>query len=360
MRDISSAGVAEAVEGAHRSRCPKGSVPVVTAAIPGVPGVPDASRRIVGSRLTESEARLLPRMQTGYPPQHLLLTLFGDYGLDRAGEPVPSASLVAMLADFGVTKAGARAAMARLGQRGLVRSSKQGRNTYYSVTPRCAELVGDGRLLTYSYTGTIDDWDGRWTLVSYSIAEEQRSQRTMLRARLRWLGFAALQDGLWISPHPPSPELDQAISEVVPGSCSVFRADAVERSGRLDPLQAWDLTAVKRSLEAFAGEFAVASSPSRGATTDTTEALVTRTRVTYRWFNIANEHAELPVALLPQDWPASGARRLFVDLIDGLAPLAAQRIAHHVARHAPDLADRVRALTVDQVLSTPVTQAGDR
>jgi phenylacetic acid degradation operon negative regulatory protein len=306
-------------------------------------------RTTLGVHLTESEARMLPRMQVGYPPQHLLLTLLGDYGMDRADEPVPSASLVSMLGDFGVTSAGARAAIARLARRRLLRSSRQGRNTSYTVTRRCAELVGDARLLTYSFTGTIAAWDGRWTLVAYSIGEEQRSQRTLLRARLRWLGFAPLQDGLWISPHPPSSELDEALKEVMSGSCSVFTADAVDGPGRTDPLSAWNVGEVRRAFDAFIDEFDPVIERLAKGSIGLAEALEVRTRLTYRWFNIANEHAELPVELLPPDWPAVPARCLFTGLIDGLAPLAAERIALHVAEHAPDLAGQVGALTVQDV-----------
>ena len=40
----------------------------------------------------------MPRFQVGFPPQHLLLTLLGDYWSKRC-EPLPSAALVDLLAE---------------------------------------------------------------------------------------------------------------------------------------------------------------------------------------------------------------------------------------------------------------------
>ena len=68
------------------------------------------------------------------------------------------------------------------------------------------------------------------------------------------------------------------------------------------------------------------------------EALIARTRLTYRWFAFANSQAELPEALLPADWPGAAARQLFEELYDGLGPLAALRIAQHIGAHDAALA----------------------
>ena len=37
-------------------------------------------------------------------------------------------------------------------------------------------------------------------LVAFSIPEQNRAARDSLRKQLRWLGFAPLYDGLWVSP----------------------------------------------------------------------------------------------------------------------------------------------------------------
>ncbi|MGK5559037.1 hypothetical protein ACSNOI_46315, partial [Actinomadura kijaniata] len=64
----------------------------------------------------DGEVRL-PRMRNGPRPQHLLLTLLGDYWYGRH-DPLPSATLVALLGEFGVSPAAARAALNRLARRG--------------------------------------------------------------------------------------------------------------------------------------------------------------------------------------------------------------------------------------------------
>ena len=67
----------------------------------------------------------LPRVQIGANPQHLIVTVLGDYWRSRE-EHLPSAALVALANEFGITSTSARAALSRLARRGLLESSKQG------------------------------------------------------------------------------------------------------------------------------------------------------------------------------------------------------------------------------------------
>jgi phenylacetic acid degradation operon negative regulatory protein len=318
---------------------------VLSLAVEGLPVEPRSSDGL--SLLTETEAEMLPRLQRGYPAQHLLLTFIGDFGLTDTRSPIPSAVLVALLGDLGITPAGARAAVGRLSQRGMLERSKVGRNTAYAVTDLCAGLVRQARLVTNTFTGSLDDWDGRWTLIGFSISEDQRSQRTLLRTKLRWLGCAPLQDGLWISARPPGPELDAVLAEVG-GSCVVFRADAVEREGRLDPLEAWPIEEVRAAYEEFVAEFGWAGRALAEGGLDAADALAVRLRSVYRWFNLANEKAELPARLLPPDWPAFAARSLFEELHDALGRLALERVVTVFGDEAPDLVGWVRARPLDE------------
>ncbi|MGH8920218.1 MAG: hypothetical protein ACRD0H_18115, partial [Actinomycetes bacterium] len=52
-------------------------------------------------------------------PQHLVVTLLGDFWLERT-EALPSTALVRLLAAFGVTEANARAALSRLARKDLL------------------------------------------------------------------------------------------------------------------------------------------------------------------------------------------------------------------------------------------------
>ena len=58
-------------------------------------------------------------------PPRLLLTLLGDYWWRRT-EPLPSAALVALLAEFGVSDSAARAALSRLTRNQLLVTPRAG------------------------------------------------------------------------------------------------------------------------------------------------------------------------------------------------------------------------------------------
>ena len=112
----------------------------------------------MAARFTEFGEIDVPRFQVGFPPQHLLLTLLGDYWSRRC-EPLPSAALVDLLAEFDVNPSGARAALSRLSIRGLLVGTKDGRNTFYRVGKAsviCCRTARStpARLQSQSLTGT--------------------------------------------------------------------------------------------------------------------------------------------------------------------------------------------------------------
>lgn len=278
----------------------------------------------------------LPRQQAGVTPQHLLMTLLGDYWSDRE-ERLPSKALVELLAEFGVSEPSARAALIRLTRRGLLLSSRRGRNTYYGIHPEAVPVVRETAKRIVMF-GASDQrvWDGEWTIVAFSVPEARRELRHMIRMRLHWLGFATLYDGLWCSPWNEAQAALAILSELRVDSATVMRARIDERSG-MQALAAWDLDALKRSYLEFEQEFSpILETAGQGGLT-ATEALVTRTRVMDSWRNFLSLEPDLPAELLPADWPRSRMRELFIRLYDDLAPVARARCQQIVSKHSSEL-----------------------
>ena len=289
-----------------------------------------------GSR-PDLEAVQLPRTQAGSQPQHLLLTLLGDYFLESA-EYIPSASLVRLLAEFGVTSVGSRAALSRLSRRGLLVSSKNGRNTSYRLTPHAAALLAEGARHILGFGAVERPWAGRWTVVAFSVPEHQRQTRPILRTRLRWLGFAPLYDGVWISAHPPTEEINEALDELEIPASTVFVAEILHREGGVPALSAWDLGELRGVYTDFISEFTGLRRRVEAGHIGAAEALVARTTIMDRWRNMPNLDPELPRELLPPDWPRDAARSLFVAVYDGLGALAEVRVRQILAEHSVPVA----------------------
>ena len=146
--------------------------------------------------VSELDEAVMPRSRVGAQPQHLLITLLADYWFGR-DDQLPSAGLVDLLGEFGISAASARAALGRRSRRGLLRSSKSGRRTFYGLTPLAVRVLKDGlgRILSFG-TEPAEPWDGTWLVVAFSVPEERRDARHVLRSRLCWQGFAPLYDGV--------------------------------------------------------------------------------------------------------------------------------------------------------------------
>lgn len=281
----------------------------------------------------------LPRSQAGSAPQHLLLTLLGDYFSDVA-DSIPSAALVALLSEFGVTNAGARAALSRVARRGLLVQAKRGRNTYYRLSPGTAAMLQTITRRAFEFGAAVEPWTGQWTVVAFSVPEDRRQTRPALRGRLRALGYAPLYDGVWVSPRPPSEDLDRVLGELEIEASSVFVAGLWDRVGGTDPLAAFDLDGLRRVYDSFVGEFGDLHRRVGRGGIGSAESLVARTTVMDRWRRMAELDPALPDVLLPGDWPRDRARTLFVEIHDALGELAELRVRQIVSDYDRTLAVR--------------------
>jgi phenylacetic acid degradation operon negative regulatory protein len=275
-------------------------------------------------------------------PKHLLVTLLGDYWWDRA-EYLPSAALVGLASEFGVTPAAARVALSRLRRRGLLASSKTGRRTSYGLTQRARLVLAEGRERIMAFGTRSEPWDRRWTVAAFSVPEERRALRHALRTRLRWLGFAPLYDGMWVSPHDAVGQALEVLRDLEVERATVMVATVPAGSPLArTPVTAWDLEQIRKLYEGFVEEYEPLLERVRQGGVGASEALVTRTALMDTWRNFPNLDPELPDELLPPDWPRRQARGIFAEVYNGLGPLAEVRVKQVVSQHAPELTGFVR------------------
>jgi phenylacetic acid degradation operon negative regulatory protein len=301
------------------------------------------------AEVSRSEPWTVPAAAAERPPR-LLLTLLGDYWWQRT-EPLPSAAIVALLAEFGVSDSAARAALSRLTRNGLLVTSKTGRRTFSRLSSRAAAILDDGARRIFSFGATNQPWDGMWSLVAFSIPEDNRAARDALRKQLRWLGFAPLYDGLWVSPRDHAAEVIGYLKDLDITTATAFRAASVPDGGGI-PARAWDLNGLWARYEHFIGLAGRLRDTTAAGQVPPIDALIARTRVMDEWRAFPGLDPDLPAELLPSGWPRAAARELFIGCYDLLGPLAAKRVRQIITRHSPELAGRAAYHSSELKLST--------
>lgn len=280
-----------------------------------------------------------PRVQTGPNPQHLLATLLGDY-IDSADAMLPAAAVVAVLGEFGISPGSARAALARLVRRGLLGTRGSARAAVYHVRP---DVIVHHRAVMHSFLrfGAVPrEGDGRWLVVSYSLPEARQPQRHAVRKALGALGFARLYDSVWVSPAADPEPVRGALRDLlvdVPGArWSVMRARFDDDPAAQGPTAAFDVEGLAGQYRRFVEDHAALRAAALEGRVRPAQALVARATVMDAWRSFVHSDPDLPVELLPADWPRPAARATFLDVHTVLGPLAQERLVELMTPSWPD------------------------
>jgi phenylacetic acid degradation operon negative regulatory protein len=289
----------------------------------------------------------LPRSQQGPNPQHVTITLLGDFW---RGNPafVPSGAIVRLLGELAISESSARSALSRLTGRAVLTAAKHGRHTSYRLSER-VEAVG-AETVRHIFEAALEpppQWDGEWTIVAFSLPSDRESQRSSLRTKLRWFGFAPLQDGVWVSAAPFSAALAAVLDEVPAEYVTAFRASVASSetlaSRRVGAQSGLDELAERyRSVAAECARVRAAWDAG-----DLSPASAFRERILLMdaWRDLYRADPHLPADLLPPEWPRAAAGQAFVGVYDVLGPAAEEHARALVEPFALDPGDLPRHFT---------------
>lgn len=257
-------------------------------------------------------------MSTQIDPYTVIFSVYGQYVLPR-GDEVWIGSLIRALAALDFNPGTVRAIISRMKSKGLLQNRRVGRHSFYRLTDVGLQQVRYGEDRTFGPSD--DEWDGRWTVVTYLVPEKYREHREILRRSLAWFGFGALAPSIWISPYPLSAEAETKWRRhEVWKYLYIFRAEYL-KPGDMQTLvsHAWPhLPEIGGRYRAYAAKYEPILHRFETGDLQDEECFAARLRSLFEFVAINLEDPALPPSLLPEDWPRPSARALFKELLSAL------------------------------------------
>jgi phenylacetic acid degradation operon negative regulatory protein len=222
--------------------------------------------------------------------------------------PVWTSALVTVLGGLGVEQKASRQALARTAAEGFITAARDGRRVRWCLSDAGRHLLTDGAQRIYTFAEPQPSWDGRWLVLSVTVAEGQRQLRHRLRTRMTWAGFGSPAPNLWVSPDAHrEAEAKQILGDLGLASSALsftgpLGALGTER-GLVD--RAWNLADLAERYRRFLAEFARAR-PAPGEQT-----LLTQLRLVHEWRRFPFLDPQLPAELLPPKWIGRRAGAVF-------------------------------------------------
>jgi len=223
----------------------------------------------------------------------LIVTFFGDAVNPRGGRVALSVLQDAM-ALLSIEAGAVRTALSRLASDGWVEREREGRLSFYALSPQGRFAFDEATRRIYS--PGPPDWQGDWTI---AITDADHADR------MRAHGFVLLGGPAWIKAgdEPGDPPQDVL---VIRGQGTSFPPGLI---------RLWEPETLAAQYEAFIANWQ-GFDP---AGLSPVEAMAARTLLIHDWRRIVLRDPDLPAALLPDDWPGSRALELVRPLYAHLA-----------------------------------------
>ena len=269
--------------------------------------------------------------------QSMLFTIYGEYVRHFGGE-IWVGSLTRIMGEFGLTEQAVRAAISRILRQGWIQSRKIGNRSYYSMTEKAKKRLNEAAARIYKQNP--EQWDGKWTMVSYNIPEKVREKRDQLRKELTWLGFGMLTTSTWISPH----NIGERVKEItqsyeVEDFVEIFCCEHIGWSGEKQLVEkCWDLHEIQEAYQGFIDKYQpkyeefIKKGPD-GITDG--ECFVEKTYLVHEYRKFLFIDPDIPESLLPKNWNAKEADGLFKRFYEELNP-GAIRFFESIFEAAPE------------------------
>lgn len=264
---------------------------------------------------TTDQSTTAPRL----PTRVLVLGMAHEDGTIRAAEVQPVAEAC------GQSPEQVRSCLRRLVGEGLFTREGAGATATLHATEAGLRALGadaERTRLAYAQDATGRSWDGRWRVVAFAVPEARRSARDAFRDHLLALGGAAINNGLYVSPHRWEKDVvaeaqHLGITELVTTMTTDDLEVGGERDARALARRLWDVDGLAARYDAFVERWrdlpeALEAMRRRHERLHDAEFLPGALGIAVEFQPTFAADPLLPPELLPRPWPGRTARELLV------------------------------------------------
>ncbi|MBF6301498.1 transcriptional regulator [Nocardia amamiensis] len=240
----------------------------------------------------------------------------------REDATIDAAELYAVANTLGMTDQQVRLHIRRLVADGQLTQDGRGRRaTLRAGAALCSSIEPNIEFIRYMYDQDrgAEPWDGTWHLVAFAIPEAERRARDAVRDGIVHLGGAAIQSGLYVSPNPWEPYVEDLATELGIGAYLTYFTTVNLRTSGLDSprevaARLWPLDQIAarhaRLLRIAQSRLDRITGP-RALTQP--EMLTVLVELGAEFTRAMDSDPLLPPELLPQPWPGTRARALVAE-----------------------------------------------
>lgn len=257
----------------------------------------------------------------------MIFTIYGDY-IRHYGSEIWIGSLIKLLKEFGHNEQSVRAAVSRMNKQGWVEARKKGNKSYYCLTPRGIDRMDEAA--TRIFKLKQEKWDGKWTMLTYSIPEEKRAIRDELRKELVWSGFGAIANSCWISPNHLIKQVNALVEKYeISEHVHIFKTEYKGPHENLKLIyDCWNISEINSQYKAFIDfykeKYAIDSAKIQNGKMTIADCFVERTKLVHEYRKFLFIDPGLPEELLPEKWLGTQAALLFSNYYKELAEPAGE------------------------------------
>lgn len=252
-----------------------------------------------------------------------IFEIYLDY-IQYYGGSIRVRSLLDLCKELGFSGVAIRAALCRLSQQGWLDRTRENKQSFYALTAMGRDRVEEAA--PRIFTPLTEKWDGQWTILTYSLPERLRAQRERLRRELIWLGYGPLTPATWIIPKPAA-ELTtkHLLARSLDKGVHLFRARHINSLANAELVKnCWDLAAVQKQYRSFIDRWnpqwrSYQQKFNSGKPVPDNLCFSAKMRLLHEYGRFLYLDPRLPWELLPKDWLAEPAWRIFRDCYHLLA-----------------------------------------
>lgn len=253
------------------------------------------------------------------PTRVLVMGMAHENGTILSDELLPVAEACGLTADQ------VRSCLRRLVGEGLFVRQGTGRATTFAATTQGMAALGtavERTRLAYVQDAAGRGWDRQWRLVAFAVPEKERAARDAFRDHLIELGGAAIQGGLYVSPHPWHKDAAAEAERLgIAESVTYATTDDLDVGGEHDPRRLastlWPVADLAKAYERFNARHEhipdlLVDMRSRKQHLPDSAFLPAALAMTVAYDECASRDPLLPPELLPRPWPGRHARELLM------------------------------------------------